>query len=282
MSILYLKEHTECTHYLGISNSSFKFFKLNRGSDFILSFTDQYLFLFLLKGDILLTSHSGASLSTTNNKMLSLGYEEDYKGICKTDVEFLTLTFNRPQIRCDEFSLLNLRKYLEDKDKELNFRVLPILPPLSDFLLNILLYLQNEMYCTHLHDIKQSEWFFLMRAFYSKQDNAMFFKPLIEEKNSFILQVKELADSVSNVNELAKACNVSTKTLTRNFKKYFNTTPKKWMLAQKKEKVRLEIMKSGDNMKMVSTHLGFSSSSQLNSYCRKFFDKTPKEIKQEL
>lgn len=212
--------------------------------------------------------------------MYSLGQGWNISANVLEDCEFLILVFDTPPIRCDEFSMISLKKYYKpEMDKCV--RMLPIKKEIASFICNIVFYLDNKMYCKHLQDIKQSEWFFLMRAFYTKEENAMFFAPLIEDKNDFILLVKEKAKKISTVNELAEACNMTTKTFTRNFKKYFNSTPKQWLQIQKKQEIKLELLRSTDstNMKLLSSHLGFSSTSHLYSYCKKNFDQTPREIK---
>lgn len=277
MSVLYLEEHRACKHYSGSSNSSFKYFVLEKSSQFVLSTKEEYLFIFLLKGNLQLTCHRGIVYNALENTLSSLAYGGEFKGLCETDVEMIVLSFNQAQIKCDEFSFINLRRYLKEEDIGLCFNSLPMLAPIKEFLENLIFYLENKMYCKHLHDLKQSEWFFLMRAFYTKEQNAAFFAPLIEGKDNFILKVKQLSDSVSTVKELAEKCNMSTKTLTRNFHKHFNTTPKKWLLKQKKEEVRLHLLRT-NNFKMIHNKLGFSSNSHLNSYCKKYFNRTVKEV----
>lgn len=54
----------------------------------------------------------------------------------------------------------------------------------------------------------------------------MFFYPVIEAKNSFNLLVREKFKNVETVKDMATACNMTTKTLTRRFKEAFNVTPK--------------------------------------------------------
>ncbi len=277
MSILYLEEHRACKHYTGSSNSSFKYFALEKSSQFVLSTEEEYLFIFLLKGNLQLTCHRGIVYNALENTLSSLAYGGEFKGLCDTDVEMIVLSFNQAQIKCDEFSFISLRKYLKEEDIGVCFNMLPMVAPVRQFFENIIFYLDNKMYCKHLHDLKQSEWCFLMRAFYTKEENATFFASIIQNKDNFILKVKQLSESVTTVKELAEKCNMSTKTLTRNFHKYFNTTPKKWLLRQKKEEVRLHLLRT-NNFKMIHNQLGFSSNSHLNSYCKKYFNRTIKEV----
>ncbi len=280
MSLLYVEEHLHCKNYTFDNRSTFRHFNFSKDSEFTLECED-YVFLFILKGKISLFCSCIEQFAAEENHMYSLGNNWSYSSKAMEDSEFLILTFDTPHIKCDQFSMISLKQYYKPEEAEC-VNKLPIRPQLTSFLGNILFYLNNKMYCKHLQDIKQSEWFFLMRAFYTKEENATFFAPLLDGKNDFLYLVKEKAKTINTVNELAKACNMTTKTFTRNFKKYFHTTPKKWLQLQKKQDVKLELLRSKDNMKVLSNNLGFPSSSQLSSYCKKHFDLTPSEIKHSI
>lgn len=278
MSVHYIQEHLQCKNYTFSNRSVFKHFSLSGNEKFTVEAKQDYVFVFLLEGSINVSGSYCKNHKLESNYMYSLGREQSFFFDTLTDCKFLLLLFDVPIIKCDQFSMLALKEYFSPAD-DTCVRVLPIKPQILSFLDNIIFYLENKMYCRHLQEIKQSEWFFLMRAFYSKQENAMFFAPLIEEKNEFVFLVKEKAETISTVNELAEACNMTTKTFTRNFKKYFNTTPKKWLQLQKRQEVKLELLRSQDSMKVLSNHLGFSSASHLSSYCKKHFDQTPQDLK---
>ena len=150
-----------------------------------------------------------------------------------------------------------------------------------NFLNTMQIYLDKKMLCKHLQGLKQSEFFFIMRGFYTKEENAMFFFPVIETRNSFKMLVREKAENVKTTKDLAAACNMTTKTLTRRFKETFNDTPKQWLLTRKKQQVKLEVLRT-DNLKGSQEKVGFSSYAHLNEYCIKQFDKTLKELKKDI
>lgn len=279
MSILYIDEHINCKNYTFSNKSQFKHFFFKENEEFSVDSKDEYIFIFMMKGKMAVLCSCMTEMVIEENNMYSFGRGWSVTSKILEDCEFVLLAFDAPHIRCDEFSMISLKEFYKP-ELDTCVRALPIKPQVSMFICNIIFYLDNEMYCKHLQDIKQSEWFFLMRAFYTKEENAMFLAPLIEGKNEFVLLVKEKAENISTVNELAEACNMTTKTFTRNFKKHFNTTPKKWLQIQKKQEVKLELLRSSDNMKVLSNHLGFSSASHLSSYCKKHFDQTTKNIRE--
>lgn len=278
MSILYIQEHLHCKNYTFTNKSAFKHFHFKQGEVFSMESKEDFVFLFMLRGKMGIFCSCMDSAVLEEDQMYSFGHGWNISANVLEDSEFLVLVFDTPHIRCDQFSMISLKQYYKPEMDQC-VRTLAIKPQVASFICNIIFYLDNQMYCKHLQDIKQSEWFFLMRAFYTKEENAMFFAPLIVDKNEFVLLVKEKAEKISTVNELAEACNMTTKTFTRNFKKYFNSTPKKWLQAQKKQEVKLELLRSTNNMKVLSNNLGFSSTSHLSSYCKRNFDQTIKDIK---
>lgn len=279
MNILYLQEHTHCKNYTLENYSSFKHFQINKDTKFSFGSKTDFLFLFMLNGKLQITCSCLQTHILSTNNMYSLGYGWDFHTHALENSDFILLSFEVPQTKCDQFEMMALRKYKPQKDT--CFRTLPMHMQLRDFMHNIIFYLGHKMYCRHLHDLKQSEWFFLMRAFYTKEENGMFFAPVISKKNEFILMVKEKAETVSTVNELAEACHMTTKTFTRNFKKHFSTTPKKWLDLQRQQEVKLELLKSDGAVKVMSKQLGFSSPSHLAAYCKRHFMQSPTDIKNQ-
>lgn len=279
-SLLYIEEHLGCENYQSVNKSIFSKHQLKKNEKFRLSMKNEYLFLFVLEGQLFIRDAKNEDISMSQNQMYSLGDNFDGKGFCVENSSFILLAFDRPRIKCDEFSLLKLKKNLPKED--LTVRSLPIKNPIKVFLNGLQLYLDNKMYCRHLQDIKNSEWFFIMRGFYTKEENAMFLYPIIEERNPFMAMILENYKRISSVEELAEVCHVSTKTLTRNFKTTFKMTPKQWLLKQKRSDVRLQLLQSNEGLKNISQELGFCSPSHLGDYCKKQFDQTPIEIKRSI
>lgn len=252
---------------------------LRRGQIVNIHSYGQHLFIFMGGGKMNLTFDDKQSIELVKSNMYSVGYDQHVRVRILEDTLMILLTFDRPQVLCDEFSLLNLKKHLPKQDSQK--RVLPIKNELCAFLSTMQTYLDNKMLCKHLQGLKQSEFFFIMRGFYTKEENAMFFYPLIESRDSFKAQVIDKSKTVNTVKELAESCNMTTKTLTRKFKEAFNQTPKQWLLARKKQQVKIEVLRA-DNFKELQEKVGFSSYAHLNEYCIKQFDKSLKELRQEV
>ena len=274
--LLYINEHLQCKNYLSDDKCTFSKYRLNKGELININLLNQYLFVFLLSGNLELSHTDGRKIKLEAGKMYSLGFDPSILVNLLRDSLIILLAFDRPQILCDEFNLIGLNKYLPKEDSPV--RSLPIKEQMTGFLNTMQMYLDNKMLCRHLQGIKQSEFFFIMRGFYTKEENAMFFYPIIEKNNSFKSLVKEKANGAETVKDLAAACNMTTKTLTRKFKESFNETPKQWLLTRKKQQVKIEVLRA-DNFKELQGRFGFSSYTHLNEYCIKQFDKSVKELR---
>ena len=274
--LLYINEHLQCKNYLSDDKCTFSKYRLNKGELININSLNQYLFVFLLSGNLELSHTDGRKIKLEAGKMYSLGFDPSILVNSLKDSLIILLAFDRPQILCDEFNLIGLNKYLPKEDSPV--RSLPIKEQMTGFLNTMQMYLDNKMLCRHLQGIKQSEFFFIMRGFYTKEENAMFFYPIIEKNNSFKSLVKEKANGAETVKDLAAACNMTTKTLTRKFKESFNETPKQWLLTRKKQQVKIEVLRA-DNFKELQGRFGFSSYTHLNEYCIKQFDKSVKELR---
>lgn len=272
--LYYLNEHSRCENYQAEGRSMFSQRRLRFNEKYELHAPDNYSFIFLLTGSLRLRGDGVDEIAEENN-IYSLGYDVTMTLQSLSDSSFLILVFDDPNILCSKFEITELEQYLPETVSDVSS--LHINEPVRRLIESILFYLDNKMLCRHLHGLKLGEWFFLMRSFYTKEQNAVCFYPLIGQNDSFEIMVREKAKKVTTVNELADACYMSPKTLTRKFKKVFNTTPKQWLLQQKKEQVMTEFLLT-QNKKELPEKLGFSSYSHLNYYCIRQFGKSLKEL----
>ncbi|MGI6073849.1 MAG: helix-turn-helix domain-containing protein [Fermentimonas sp.] len=276
--INYLDEHLHCSNYQKGDECIFQPFDLKAGYRIVKELPKGFSFIFVMQGALDLLLKGKKPFPISENNMYSLDYKQPFELEVKEDAQFILLSFERPKIMCDEFNLMKLKGYLPDRKEFIPS--LPIREPLQNYLKQLKFYMDNMIMCQHLYDIKQSEWFFLMRCFYTKEENGAFFYRMISGYNDFLKHVSMDLSGIDTVSDLADKFNMSTKTLTRNFKKYFDETPKQWMQKRRMQSIKLEIYKS-NNISELHNKLGFSSYSHLNDYCEKYFGKSISELKSE-
>ncbi|VBB43334.1 putative Transcriptional regulator, AraC family [uncultured Paludibacter sp.] len=273
--LLYLEEHTSCQHYISDFTSGFSLKKYESGKELSISLKKQFLVIFMQIGELEIVSELGEIKKICADEVCLLDYEKEYSCKVIKNAVFTLLYFEYPKIKCDKYSLLSLAK--DKKELEDDIRILPILEPLKIFIENLNLYLKNKLMCRHLHDLKESEWLFIMRGFYTKQESVYFLEPVIDSLNDFVTIVKENYLQCNSVSELAEKCNMSEKTFTRRFKDYFKDTPKQWMLNEKAKYIKSELENSNLNVKEIANKFGFSSPAHLNNYYKKHFNTTPRK-----
>lgn len=238
MDLLYYREHAKCNNYYSEYSLGFLHRKYERGGKLKLTLTKEFCVVFFRKGNAkIIHKRSNQSTILNENMMYLLKRFETYYAESSQPIEMTLLFFDYPKVYCDKFTLNDLACSKEYTPSDKTIRALPIKKPLQSFIQNIDFYLGNRMYCRHLQDIKQSEWFFLMKGFYTRKENIYFFEPLFDSLDDFTSLVKNNFLKTKSVKELAGFCNMGVKTFTRRFKRTFNDTPKQWML---KEKAKLE------------------------------------------
>ena len=272
-SLLYLDEHRSCQHYISDYNSGFsqRFYRAGKKLDFELK--REFVIIFLQSGKMEITSVLNESKTVNSDEICLLNYERDYSCKILQDTTFTLLYFDYPKIKCDKYSLLLLES--DAMKVEDDIRILNMVDPLHAFIDNVNLYLRSKMMCSHLHDMKESEWLFIMRGFYTKKQSAYFLAPVVLSLNDFVIKVKDNYLECDSVRKLADKCNMTEKTFTRRFKEFFKDTPKQWMMKEKAKYIRSELDLRELNVKEVANKYGFSSPAHLNNYYKKQFNVTP-------
>ncbi|MGC3977945.1 MAG: helix-turn-helix transcriptional regulator [Paludibacteraceae bacterium] len=280
-SLLYLDEHRACSNYISDFFSGFSYKQYGCDFELKLALKKQFAVIFMQNGVLEVISDLNEIRSVHTNEIALLNYEKNYTCKMLEDSVFTLLYFDYPKIKCDKYSLLSLGTYNKQKLEE-DIRILPMKNPLKAFVDNMNIYLKNNMICRHLHDLKESEWLFLMRGFYTKEESAYFLEPVISSLNDFVTVVKENYLLCESIKDLAEKCNMSEKTFTRRFKEHFNDTPKQWVMREKAKYIKSELDHSNLNIKEIANKFGFSSPAHLNNYFKKQFNTTPGKSKKNI
>ena len=119
-----------------------------------------------------------------------------------------------------------------------------------------------------MHNLKESEFFFILRAFYEKEKIACFLSPVIFNQNDFKSMVLTKYTNTCSVEELASKCNMTSKTFTRRFKEQFNTTPYQWLMKQKNKDIKIGLAQ-GTSIQKISDDFGFESVARFMNYYKK-------------
>lgn len=119
----------------------------------------------------------------------------------------------------------------------------------------------------------------MFRGYYTKEDLAHFFYPVLSANwdiNSFVLNHYK---KVNDVSELANMAHLSLVTFNRHFKKAFGETAARWLEKRRAEDLLREIRLTKKSFTEIALEFRFSSSAYLTTFCKRHFGKTPKELR---
>jgi len=98
--------------------------------------------------------------------------------------------------------------------------------------------------------------------------------------SGFVEMVLKQYREARTLPELAAKCGFnSTKTFTRYFRKYFNTTPKQWLLEMKKEEMIEKLRHTRLTTRQIAEELEFSNLAYFSDFCLRKTGKRPEEIR---
>jgi AraC-like DNA-binding protein len=179
-------------------------------------------------------------------------------------------------------TLEHLVPFAEKENKNHNHNpTLNIVPPLSQFLSFLVFCLNEGASCKHFHELKHKELFFILRFFYTKQEMANLFSPIISSDLNFKSIVLSNYTNVNSIKELAQICNHSISTFNRLFKKNFDENPYTWMQNQKLKYIIGKLSDKNIPLAQIIDEFGFSSPGHFTTFCKKHLNMTPSQYRNQ-
>lgn len=200
--------------------------------------------------------------------------------VCKavSTVELIILGFGTLNHSCDKYIFQNLTPFFSLIKYE--FRELEIRESLDRFLQLMQNYEQNQVPMDDLASRKIQELFIILHAYYTSDELAMLFYPLLGKNMEFKKLVVDYYLHVKSAGEFAELCEYSQGVFQKKFKDVFGETVYQWMQRQKAEYIKHRLMTSEVNLKELADELNFASSVHLNKFCKIWFGMTPSEVRQ--
>lgn len=239
------------------------------------SATKNYL-LFFLKGEFAINCNQYHNRRFGEGEMVLIPRSSVLKVSASGGSLLLSLFFDTPISSCDKLVFQTLAEIC--KDVKYDFSPLPIRFPLTDYLGILLHCLRSQLNCLHFHELMQCEFFFLLRGFYTKQEIATLFHPIIGKELDFKDFVMQNYSKVNNADELVTLSNMGRSRFYIKFKEVFGMTVKQWMLKQMNGRILGRIVEPGVCIKDIVETFGFDSQAHFNHYCRQHFGCTPKQL----
>lgn len=181
----------------------------------------------------------------------------------------------------DRVVFQNLQKQV--KEMEYQFSSYAVRGRMEDFLQLLIGYCKDGLHCSgRLHEVKQDELFMLFRKYYSNQELARFFYPIIGADMEFMNKVLNSDVKAKTSKQFADANGYSLSEFRRRFKENFHEPVYHWIQKQKRKHIQYELLVSNDDITTIGFRYGFSSLSHFNKFCQSQFGMSPTELKNKL
>lgn len=276
--LLYLDEHLTCSHYMKKINSGFYISACKKGTKE--TGKDHSLknhILFVLEGKLRIKCNQYSSKFLNAQEIVFIAKGSVFNLEYFEDSIVLVASFNELSINCNKLSLEALSPYTECLSYDLE--VLPFKKPMVVFINLLSIYLQNGANCVHLHELKMNELFLCFRYFYTKEELAALFYPIIGRSFDFRQLLIENAHKVKNIQEIILLSKMSKTVFYEKFREEFGTiTPKNWLNEKFADKLLYTASQSGITVKELAVLMNFDSVPSLQQYCKRHFKCTPSEL----
>lgn len=262
------------------SNCLFKEQTVQYNEVFSVSEQFENCILFVSEGSFEIVNDPTQDRSVITDEMIFIPPFTSLKGRALSPLKLILLTFENNN---SLYQKLNLEcQAITCNSVTIGFKIMKINPHIQHFLSSISSYLNDNINCIGLFLNKQSELFYLLKMYYSRDEVINFFCSILCNKNEFKQNVLKNYTRDSSVSDLALKCNMSLKTFTRRFKENFGETPYQWLLKQNIKEIRIKLADPNIQIKDIAFEFGFASASHFSNFCKTQMNESPQAIREKI
>lgn len=209
--------------------------------------------------------------------MVLIGYNNKYRITSLAKGRMMILNFTTHYHVCVNISAERIWNTI--KTLKYKFNTLEMVPPMQQFVESVMFYLDNKINCDYLHKSKAVEISTIFRFFYTAEETANFFYPVLYKDLSFDTLVRKNYKQAKTIQELADLCGYSLSKFKQTFTKHFGISPYQWMQQQKISKLKADLANKTIPFKTITFEHGFVDQSHLNAFCKRYLNATPSQIR---
>ncbi len=275
--LLYAEEHFSCSNYGTEENALVRLVEYTKGE------VRDRIFLqsgvaFVLKGSVRVSANGIKDYLIGEEMMLVSTMGTRFVVEALEDTTVLVFHMKYTTQLCESFRYDTLA-YEQVPNRDIELKPLGFNSAIRNFIGDLTARINDGLTCRHYLEHKLSELFFLLRAYYTKEELAAFFCRLMTSDLAFRELVVQKYSKARSVRELADMTHYSEAGFHKHFKKVFGESPSDWLNREKASKLRHELVKTQTPLKIISDNFDFSSVSHMNKFCKKHFGATPLEIR---
>jgi AraC-like DNA-binding protein len=274
-NLFYIEDHVSCQRYKSDFQAGFKYSAIKAGSTLEKLNTSYNHLFFLKEGEMIIRRAEYTERHIRKEECILI--PKGTKMLCKAlnETVLLVMTFDVLQHVCDK---VMLHSYQSLRGQiEYNFQPIPIRYPLTSFVDLLIAYLKGGIDCEHLHEIKEKEFFLVLRRCYSKEEIIHLLYPIIgvSDFKGFVLQNYLKVESVS---ELVDMSGMRRTAFDHKFREVFGVSARQWMLSQIARHIRYKVMDPDVTIRDIMEEFKFNSATHFCRFCKQQFDCTPSEL----
>lgn len=254
-------------------------YKKNTSKSFIKE--DRNRVLFIIKGECDFKYNEILEFSLSAKYFFFLSINDSCLLHFKSDTSILSLHFD--WINNDYFreTIHQLTPYAATLHNS-SFTPLIFNSFIDAFTKNMCECINHQLHISRFFEIKSEEVFFLIQAFYSKDELIRFFYGILKKDTEFANTVTQNFIVSQTIEELAFITNCSISTFKRKFKETFNDTPHNWIIRQKAKFIYRDLGNQNLPLSVISDKYRFSSFSHFSTFCKQRFGAPPSEIRKRI
>lgn len=284
MEMLYKNEHENCPNHDNGPQPTIEIKELSKGDVFVWQSRVGKI-IFLLEGHINYSFGSFNNCAMSQKQMLFLPPDYQFMFRVNKNTRLVMIRLLKKIQFCESYMLESLiYQTVGIKRKQLgrskNEPTLLMMNEAMDIYMNgLTIFMYRGMCCKYYFETKVKELFYLFRAFYPKEELAMFFKKALSMDASFTHFIINNYYQYKTLSEMAEAMNMSLSGFEKRFKKAFGVSGYKWMNEHRAKKIYHAICNEDTPLKNLSARFGFATKSSFNDFCKRNLGFPPGQIR---
>lgn len=278
--LLYVREHVTCANYAAdgpiLQTRTFEpGASLNFGSD------HPHFLCFLLQGRFRFRHNLEDRGEIGVREMIFIPRGDLFRGVALEPTSVVLCFLDAMIALCNEYTIKHLSDYLVETGTIHQSDASAILPIRSILFAELEVTraaMDTGMLCFHYQREKRDIFLLMLRAFYSKEELAEFFRPALGEDFDFKHQILKLYTPSIRVTEMIDRMGLPSTSFNRKFIKVFRTAPKNWLLDRKKRDILNDLLMTDLSVKQLALKYGFTPN-YFNKFCQQHLGGSPAELR---
>ncbi len=277
MPILYPEEHFSCYNYEKGKNAALEILPVAKGG-FIERDLHETQIVFVIQGSFILSYGKIVNQEITTGKVMLFPPGSHVHAEVKEDTIIIVCRIKGVVQLCECVSMEHMFSY-DDTVVETGFHMLDINDKLQKFIEFLIECAEDGLRCGYYFETKMKELFFLLRAYYPKEELKAFFSPLLTNDSLFMNMMYKNFRTIKNSQELKGLTRYSESGFKKQFQRVFGLAPSVWLRNQKASLIFHDLNCSDLSIKELADKYEFASQSSFTSFCQNQFGRTPGQIR---